>query len=466
MPGTFNSTNPVSVGLSTKADHYNRAFNNGLACYAGEMAITGQAAFDDIYASSATQLARGARQLRQTFRGLVLRTHPDADLEASQILLDKCDEMVFNDGTRVANLANLVADITVSGAGGLAAGAEGASRHYQAYVLRKSSDGTLCLVLHRAKDWTSDVSFTTARDASRALRLATSTATDNLAQGVQFATSKPFVFFNAELVRVGTVTGRVWFTLESDTAGSPSGTVLATSKKLNAARVNTSNGHIIRIPFRAPATPTATTQYHLRMWGDYTRSDANYIAWRGVAAGGYAGGSAKQFNGAAWSAASGVGDFYFNCFTEQNDTPLTLPGGYDQYCLVHPGVYNDSSSNFVPFEARDRRIRFFQGQHASTTTATIPTLVDLSAVIPPVPVDLDVGAEASATSIVMAVAGVPDGFGTPSDSVEGFGMVVGYDGVGAAGYPTGRGSVMTDHQACYVRVNGSTGVAFVMGYAW
>lgn len=60
MSGTFNPVNPVVVGLSTKADHYHRAFNNGLAVYAGEMSLADQAALDFLYASSPTQLARVA----------------------------------------------------------------------------------------------------------------------------------------------------------------------------------------------------------------------------------------------------------------------------------------------------------------------------------------------------------------------------------------------------------------------
>lgn len=54
----FNSSNPVSVGLATRVDHYNRVFDNTLALRAGELALTSQAARDVFFASSATQLAR------------------------------------------------------------------------------------------------------------------------------------------------------------------------------------------------------------------------------------------------------------------------------------------------------------------------------------------------------------------------------------------------------------------------
>src|SRR3990167_3417776 len=57
----YNPTNAVSVGLATKADHYNRVFENTVAIYAGAMGIASQAALDHLYAASATQLARLAK---------------------------------------------------------------------------------------------------------------------------------------------------------------------------------------------------------------------------------------------------------------------------------------------------------------------------------------------------------------------------------------------------------------------
>lgn len=54
----YNPTNPVVVGAATKKDHYDRAFDNTVALYAGAMSISSQAALDFLYASSASQLAR------------------------------------------------------------------------------------------------------------------------------------------------------------------------------------------------------------------------------------------------------------------------------------------------------------------------------------------------------------------------------------------------------------------------
>lgn len=56
MPVTFNSSNPVVVGSTAKANQYARVFNNTLANHEGQIAIAGQAAGAIIIASSAGQL--------------------------------------------------------------------------------------------------------------------------------------------------------------------------------------------------------------------------------------------------------------------------------------------------------------------------------------------------------------------------------------------------------------------------
>lgn len=64
----FNSSNPVSVGVATKKDHYDRAFDNTVALYGGSLALSGQAALDFVYATSATQLGRLAAQAGRFLR--------------------------------------------------------------------------------------------------------------------------------------------------------------------------------------------------------------------------------------------------------------------------------------------------------------------------------------------------------------------------------------------------------------
>jgi hypothetical protein len=396
--------------------------------------------------------------VRQDFRGLSLRTHPDADVAKSKVMLVHADEIVFDDGARVTSgLDRLVADVTASGAGGLDTGAEGASRWYEIYAIRKSSDGTLNLLLHRALNRASDTAFTTAPDASRALRRATSTATDKLAQGLQFANAKPFPYVDVQLVRAGSVVGNIWFTLEADTAGNPSGTPLATSDKIDASQIATSN-QIVRIPFRNPYTAATATQYHLVLQGDYTRSDAVNIAWRGVAAGGYANGIAKEYTGAAWGAASGVGDFYFTAYTELNAAALTYPTGYDAKCLIG-WVYNDGSSNFVEFIARDRQVAFIFGYVIlSGGVATFPTLLDTSPAVPPVPI-MASSWELSQTVLGAVIELSPD---LSPDSKYGI-----YWQQSGAGYYVIIGAVVPlEYNTLYYLVNSGAGTVWINAFSW
>lgn len=343
-----------------------------------------------------------AGMLRQTFRGLHLRTHPDSDVSASQIMLVKADEIIMDDGTRITDWNQEVGDITASGAGGLDTGAEAASAWYDIWAIGQSSNGTGTrtkhandkLLFHRSKTWETDAGqqFTTTDDAGRALRLSTGTATDLLAQGFKTATAGfpgDVVFIDANLVKNGTPTGNIWFEIRSDNAGSPDA-VLATSTKLDASKVSTADT-FLRFVFRTPtATANTTTQYHLVFNGDYAKSDANNISWRGVAAGGYANGAGQEYNGTVWAGASGVGDFNFRIYTARNTDAVTMPATYDQKALIGY-VRNNASSNFKKFIQLNEAVKTLAGAAGSSSewatgtvsATTTPALLDLAAFLPP-----------------------------------------------------------------------------------
>lgn len=331
--------------------------------------------------------------LGQTFRGLHLRTHPDSDSINSKIMLVHADEIVMDDGEPVETWDRLVADITVAGAGGLDTGSEAASTWYEAYAIRKRSDGTKNLLLHRAKDYFKDTSHDGSTDATRSLRLLTGTPTDKIAQGFQVATAGLVEFVDVVLDRDGTVSGNFWFTIEADSSGDPSGTPLATSDKYDAARIPDTggNGSFLRIPFRNPATISASTQFHLVLQGDYARSDTAFIKWAGTVAGGYANGSSKDFNGTVWAATPGAQglDRLFKLYIARNDTAVTMPSGFDQKCLVGY-CFNDSGSNLRRFLAQDRTVLAIgagtgaNSWHIGTVTSSL-VLTDLASFMPPVP---------------------------------------------------------------------------------
>ena len=352
---------------------------------AGAIAVSGMAANDDIYASSATQLKAGARQLRQTFRGLTLRTHPDADVAASKVWLDHADEIVMHDGTRVADWDDLAADITASGAGGLDTGSEGASRWYEIHAIRKSSDGTKGLLLHRAKSYDLDQSQTTGRDFDAGLN--TTSSVEKRAQTFTPTITGVMPFVDLNIIKVLAPTGYLTVALYATSGGVPTGAALATADKLDVSLVSTS-AQWVRFVFRTPATLTASTVYAIVASVSYATGNTNYIAWCSDSTSpAYAGGSIANYNGTTWSADATV-DTLFRAYVTQNDTAVTMPSGYDQRCLVGY-VYNNSSSNFRKFRQQDRFVYpadIVETLIVSAGTATVATLVDASAFYPPVPV--------------------------------------------------------------------------------
>lgn len=399
----------------------------------------------------------------QEFRGLHLRTHSDKDnSQNTKIMLIHADEIVMDDGTRLSNWDNLTADISGAGAGGLDSGSEAPSAWYEIYAIAKD-DGTRNLLFHRAKNYKNDTSFTTGTDAQRTLRLATSTATDKLAQGIQFATAGLVQSVVVKLDRVGTPAGRFWFTIEADSAGNPSGTPLATSEKLDAALLTIGTEQRITVIFRTPATVAASTQYHLVLQGDFTKSDTNAMAWRGVVAGGYANGSAKQFNGTAWSAATGVADFGFEAFVTVNDTAVTYPTGYTKKAKIGY-VYNNSSSDFLTFIQFDHTVHPLNaGASVSSTGNAFGTLIDMSAEIPPGLIRWWMLAVNSGVGNVTSVGGVPDGYSTPF-SARAYGTVTLVAGT-ANQYYHGH-DVITEFQGLYLAASAGTSTFYRSGWEW
>jgi hypothetical protein len=408
--------------------------------------------------------------LSQTFRGLTLRTHHDADVAASKVYLDHADEIVMHNGVRVADWDDLAADITASGAGGLDTGSEGASRWYSIHAIRKSSDGTKNLLLHRAKDYGADQSFTTVGDTGNYLRTLTGTATDKIAQGFQLTTAGYVPFVDVTLVKSSSPVGNYWFTIEADSGGNPSGTALATSDKYDASLVATST-QLIRVVFRTPASLSASTQYHLVWQGDYTRSSSNVVQWKGVVAGGYANGSSKDFNGTSWSATPGVSglDRLFKLYVTQNDTALTLPSGYDQYALIGY-VYNDSGSNFQGFAQFNRTVEVHSTSSnyatvfsTGTFTATFQTLFSFDAVIPPIPVMVRLNGANDTVGAYVVVSGKL----SPGAFPRGSGAQYLYSSVGSSTNPSFTFQpLILEFQHLYAYVGSGTGRIYVDGWEW
>lgn len=413
------------------------------------------------------------QKVMSTFRGLRLRTHYNALAAPSQVAVMALDEVVMSDGVRYqppSTIFPLHADVTVSGPGGLDTGTEAVSTWYEIYLIGKSSTGAtsdLRAMLHKAKTYTADAAFTTPNDASRALRRATSTATDKIAQGLQFGADGALTFVDVPLTRLGSPSGTIWFTLQTSSGTDATGTVLATTVKVDALTINTTV-QLIRLPFVTSPTVTNGTQYHLVMEGDYVRSDTVHISWNGVAAGGYASGAAREYNGGAWANASGVGDFTFRAYLTRNDTALTYPVGYDHSCKLGY-VYNNSAGNFVSFIAFDRDVRRLTSGAGTNdwgnTTLTTPTLVDIAGLIPPSPVIMNIAGQGTVAGLGLVGGGVPDGYGVVSLYGDNGNSFV---SMPVANYAFDMPDLYTQYQGAYTSITGGagTGHIYLIGWRW
>ena len=356
-----------------------------------------------------------ARALSQTFRGLRVQTHPDADVAAKKVLFN-ADAIVLSDGEEVANWANVAADITASGANGLDTGSEQASTWYSIWAIYNGS--TKAGLLHREKDYFLDEDASAGEDASQGIRSAVDNSTIRVAQGFQVDTAGPIPFVDVKLVKTGTPTGNIWFTIEANNGGVPSNTPLATSSKYDVSRITTS-ATWVRIVFPTPVSVSAATQYHLVAYGDWTVSAANFISWRmDSSAATYANGAKALFDSdtSTWTTDTDD-DMTFKVYVTRNDTALTLPSGYTQYALLGY-VLNNASSNFKAFVQVQNQVfcGYDDSWQIGAFTNTTPELIDLRQFVPPRPVMLTMlYYNGTASDIVIGTVVATDLSSTPTD---------------------------------------------------
>jgi hypothetical protein len=343
------------------------------------------------------------RGLSESFRGLVVQPHPSADQRLSKVLF-RADAIVMDDGEEITDWNNIVVDLAASGVNGLDTGSEAPSTAYELYAIYNGT--TKAGLLHKAKNYREDTSLTSGEDGQHALR--DNNARTKLSQGFQLATAGPVEFIDVKLVKTGTPTGNYWFTIESTAGGVPSGTVLAMSDKYDVSLLTT-DATWVRMPFRAPASLSAATQYHLVLQGDFTVSASNFMAWRAdTTAATYANGSKAAYDGTTWTN-DPDDDFMFKVWVTENDTPVVLPSGYTQKALICPFVYNDSDSHLRQFMQLGRSIQCFARTPQAVSAndqwtifpagaaPLIPTLYHLSAHVPPRPCTIHVTHGATGT---------------------------------------------------------------------
>jgi hypothetical protein len=365
--------------------------NTGSKTYKMVLSLT-KAMYDALFTLSLTQ----------SFRGLTVQTHPDSDKALSQVRFS-ADSIVMDDGQEIKGWSNIDVALTASGLNGIDTGAEAASVGYELWAIYNGT--TKAGVLHRAKDYFLDEDITAGEDASQGLRSAVDNSTVRIAQGFQVSTAGPLEFVDVKLIKTGTPTGNYWFTIEANSGGVPSNTPLATSDKYDVSRLTTTAG-VVRLPFRTPATISASTQYHLVMYGDYTVSATNFASWRmdGSAAS-YANGSKALFDSdtSTWTSDTDD-DMYAKIYITRNDTAVTMPSGYTQKAKISPWAYNNASSNLMEFWQRDRTTFTGNGTNWKignfSAVAGAGNLVDTRAFLPPVPLMVVLEAYSAASALL------------------------------------------------------------------
>jgi hypothetical protein len=302
----------------------------------------------------------GPQGSSSSHRGLEIGTHWETALKNTQIQLVTVDEIVMDDGERIASgwnglIADLSSNVATSGPGYLDTGVRLPNTCYEVYAIRSSTSGDQALLLHQALDRKPDVHLPCPATGSRNLYYSyglNQSVSINVAQKFIANKSGPFVGIDLTLGRTGTPVGNVWVTLEdNDATDNASGVVLATSRKFSAGRMGAqiSDQVRVRFPFDTSANVVMGNTYWAVAHADYTQGNSqtnlNHLKVFGDSGLAYALGAAKFFNAntngwamvnsaATIDGISGPSNFYIRTFIEANSTPVAMPAGYDQRCLL------------------------------------------------------------------------------------------------------------------------------------
>jgi hypothetical protein len=413
-------------------------------------------------ASAVPTWAAASSGLSQSFRGLSLRTSPDANLAATTVTMLNCDNIVCSDGVQRTPADNLAATITTSGINGLRASqAEAASTWYKImYAYGGSGEG---LYLEQAKDFFLDESALVNNGTYTGIRY--NTNLDEVGQQFTVSTSGPLPFLDLMLQKVLSPTGYIKIAIYADSGGLPTGAALATSDNIDVSLISTT-AQLIRFPFRSPYSLTAGTVYHFVTISTSAVSASNYIQVIRDTTGGYANGTLEQRNDAGtWSEVAG-NCLYFRIYITRNDNAVTPPTGYNTGYAQIGWVRNDGSSNFLPFNALDKSSIYLAGQTViSAGAATVATLTDISAWMPPISVTTMWVTRGSVAGTDVVLGGVPDGYGLQSFGVVGdFGMS--FNDAPVDNYYFTPQPVQTEFQAVYYYVSAGSARWVIKGWSW
>lgn len=375
---------------------------------------------------AATTATAGVRQI---FRGLLLRTHPNRDAAASQVYLQHADEIVMDDGVRVENWEALAANIGTTGAGGLDVGSKAASTWYEIHAIRSSRTGARNLLLHRAKTYREDQS---QPRPSGAENLRDTAERSMLARGFQVGVRGRVEFIDVSLRKNGSPPGSVWLTIESG-----AGAAVAESDRLDATKLP-GTPTFIRFIFRASSELAASTEYRLVLHGDFAIHPANHVTW-----------------------------LDFKVHVTQNDEAVVMPEGYDERAKIGY-VYNNEDGSLNGFVATDREVMPLVWAGTGDFPDKSPRLFDLRAFIPPGAIRLELSAANTQAPNRVIAGPVPAGFDArASDFNRGEGgqtsvMVT----VSSDAQSILLGRMITEYQAGYFFTTGGRARVYISMWVW
>lgn len=193
-----------------------------------------------------------------------------------------------------------------------------------------NTDATAGNGVRFSQDTTNNIELITGSDSTTSLRTGATTNV-KIAQKITVGASDITVnVASLSLARVGAFDKQdaeaITVTLETDTAGAPSGTPVTngTSTALDPYLLNTTS-EWVNFSFASNVTLTAATVYWVVLQGTYTVSTVDNIKWDvDTTAGAYAGGDGATYNGTSWTVAAD-NDYMFSIY-RKHTRDLTITG--------------------------------------------------------------------------------------------------------------------------------------------
>lgn len=235
----------------------------------------------------------------QDIGDLSIGAHYDPRKSATTILLKRSNFLNMDTGERVSDWANLTANLTVSGVGGMdSVSSLAANTWYEVWAIYNPSSGDKKLLLHQLPKHTIDQQWFNSPPASSAtgtilLRMyASGTSAPNqrgltkIAQSFIPAVSGPLHAVDLLVNNSLTNTGNCWITIEPDDGtGNADGTVFATSRSFNFNAHDTVPYNTAHFIFDTAATLAAGSRYHIVLQGDRPMNvDPNHLSANSISA--------------------------------------------------------------------------------------------------------------------------------------------------------------------------------------